>query len=61
MTSWIELFKFVTKATYFMFNGTIYKQLDGFAMGDPLSAVMSNLFMEDLEQKTIVECRLTLR
>ena len=60
----MELLTFVTKATYFMFNGKIYKQLDGFAMGDPLSAVMSNLFMENLEQKAIpsapIECRLSL-
>ena len=60
----MELLSFVTKATYFQFNGILYKQVEGFAIGDPLSAVMSNLFMEDLEQKAIPtappECGLSL-
>ena len=60
----MELLTFVTKATYFQFNGVLYKQVEGLAMGDPLSAVMSNLFMEELEQKAIptapAECGLSL-
>ena len=60
----MQLLTFVTKTTYFQFNGVLYKQVEGFAMGDPLSAVMSNLFMEDLEQKAIptapAECGLSL-
>ena len=60
----MELLTFCTKNTYFKFNGKIYKQTKGFAMGDPLSALMSNMFMEDLEEKAIstapVECGLKL-
>ena len=60
----MELLTFCTKNTYFKFNGKIYKQTEGFAMGDPLSALMSNMFMEDLEEKAIstapVECGLKL-
>ena len=60
----IQLLTFVAKSTYFTFRGTIYKQREGFAMGDPLSAIMSGFFMEDLEAKAIAtapkECRLTL-
>ena len=60
----MKLLTFVTKSTYFQFNGVLYKQIEGFAMGDPLSAIMSNLFMEDLEQNAIpsapAECALSL-
>ena len=47
------LLTFTTSNTYFQFNGVIYRQVEGFAMGDPLSAVMANLFMEDLEQQAL--------
>ena len=60
----MELLTFCTKNSYFMFNDKRYKQTEGFAMGDPLSALMSNMFMEDLEQRAIetapIECGLTL-
>ena len=60
----MQLLTLCTKNSYFSFNEKLYKQTEGFAMGDPLSALMSNLFMEDLEQKAIstapAECGLTL-
>lgn len=60
----MNLLVFTTKNTYFQFNGKIYRQKEGFAMGDPLSAVMANLFMEDLEQQALdtapVECAISL-
>ncbi|KAJ0057450.1 hypothetical protein NL108_006138 [Boleophthalmus pectinirostris] len=46
-----QLLRFVAKSTYFQYNNIIYRQKEGFAMGDPLSAIMSSFFMEDLEQK----------
>ena len=49
----IKLLSFVTKSTYFTFQGKLYCQIEGFTTGDPLSAIMSNFFMEDLEQKAI--------
>ena len=49
----MELLTFVTSATYFQFDGVIYSQIEGFAMGNPMSAILSNLFMEDLESKAI--------
>ena len=49
----IKLLNFITKSTYFTFQGKLYCQIESFAMGDPLSAIMSNFFMEDLEQKVI--------
>uniref|UniRef100_A0A3Q1CXI0 H15 domain-containing protein n=1 Tax=Amphiprion ocellaris TaxID=80972 RepID=A0A3Q1CXI0_AMPOC len=37
-----NLSKFVATSTYFQFKGITYSQKQGFAMGDPLSAIMSN-------------------
>ena len=60
----MNLLTLCTKNSYFQFNDKLYKQTEGFAMGDPLSALMSNMFMEDLEQKAIstspAECGLSL-
>ena len=36
---------------YFQYNGSIYEQLEGTAMGSPVSAVIANLFMEILKNK----------
>lgn len=44
-----RLLDFVSTSTYFQYRGSIYRQKEGFAMGYPLSAIMSGFFMEDLE------------
>ncbi len=49
----IELLKFVLNTTYFSFRGQIYQQKFGAAMGSPVSPIIANIFMEDLEQKAI--------
>lgn len=60
----VQLLTFVAKSIYFQFRGTIYRQKEGFAKGDLLSAIMSGFFMEDLEAKAIAtvpeECGLSL-
>jgi len=47
--------------TYFTFQGVIYLQRFGTAMGSPVSPIIANLFMEWLEQQAIatapVNCR----
>ena len=43
------LLEFCLKNTYFKFNGEFYEQKEGAAMGSPISPVVANLFMEDLE------------
>jgi len=37
----VDLLDFVLRSTYFQFNGWIYKQQDGTAMGSPVSAVIA--------------------
>ena len=48
-----KLLEMCTKEMHFSFNGTIYRQVDGAAMGSPLGPVLANVFMVELE-KTLV-------
>ncbi|XP_072041401.1 uncharacterized protein [Amphiura filiformis] len=57
----LELLQFVLTTTYFLFRGTIYKQLFGAAMGSPVSPVVANLYMEFLEQKAIASAPRTCK
>ena len=38
---------------YFVYNGEYYEQLHGAAMGLPLSPILCDIYMEDLEQRAI--------
>ena len=40
-----KLFLFATSQTYFIFNSTFFNQIDGVAMGSPLSGVVANIFI----------------
>ena len=48
-----DLLNFVLRSTYFQYNGSIYEQKDGAAMGSPVSAVIANLYMEEFEEQAI--------
>ena len=48
-----NLLETCTKEMHFSFNGEIYRQVDGVAMGSPLGPVIANIFMVELE-KTLV-------
>ena len=48
-----DLLTFVMRSTYFQYNGSIYEQKDGAAMGSPVSAVIANLYMESFEEQAI--------
>ena len=47
----ILLLEFCLKNTYFSFQGQFYEQVEGAAMGSPVSPIVVNLYMEYLEQK----------
>ena len=41
------------KTTYFQYNGIIYTQVEGAAMGSPVSPIVANLFMEWFEETAL--------
>jgi hypothetical protein len=43
------LLDFILKTTYFAYNGRIYQQTYGAAMGSPISPLVANAFMEHLK------------
>ena len=49
----VSLLEFCLRNTYFTFKGRIYEQQEGAAMGSPISPIVANLYMEDLETKAI--------
>ena len=49
----ILLLEFCLKNTYFSFQGQFYEQVEGAAMGSPVSPSIANLYMEYLGQKTL--------
>ena len=57
----VELLEFVLTTTYFMFRGQVYQQKYGTAMGSPVSPIVANLFMEDLEQRAMESASEELR
>ena len=46
-----KLFRFATAQTHFYFDGKIFDQVDGVAMGSPLGPALAYLFMGYYEQK----------
>ena len=38
-----KLFQFATSQTNFLFNGNMYDQVDGVAMGSPLAPILANI------------------
>ena len=49
----VNVNEFCLKTTYFIFQGKFFEQVKGAAMGSPISPIMANLFMEDLEVKAL--------
>ena len=50
----IELLGFCLHNTYFSFQNKFYEQVEGTAMGSPVSLIVANLFMEDFERKALM-------
>ena len=49
----ILLLEFCLKNTYFSFQDQFYEQVEGAAMGSPVSPIVASLYMEYLEQKAL--------
>ena len=49
----INTVKFVLTSTYFIFNGNIYKQIFGTLMDSPLSPIISDIVIKDLEKRVL--------
>ena len=51
-----KLLSFAVKDNHFLFNGVLYDQIDGVAMGSPLGPTLANIFMCSLEQRYLSNC-----
>ena len=49
----ILLLEFCLKNTYFSSQGQFYEQVEGAAMGSPVSLIVANLYLKYLEQKAL--------
>ena len=49
----IKLLEFCLRSTYFVFQGQHYEQVEGAAMGSPLSPIVANIYMEHFETKAL--------
>ena len=45
-----------TKESYFIFNETLYKQVNGVAMGSSLGSTLANAFLCFYEKKWLEQC-----
>ena len=50
----LRLLRVVLKQNYFSFNGKIYYQKEGLAMGSPLSGLLADIFMNNFERKNLM-------
>ena len=48
-----SLLEFCLTNTYFLFQGKYYEQVQGAAMGFPISPLIANIFMEEFEVKAL--------
>ena len=49
----VNLPKLCLKSTSFQYKGKYYKQLEGVAMGFPVSLIIADIFIVDLEDKAL--------
>ena len=48
-----SLLNLCLEATYLMFDGQVYQQVHGTAMGSPVSVIVANLVMEDIQERAL--------
>ena len=51
-----SLLELATKNTFFLFNGALYEQVDGVAMGSPCGPTLANTFLCHFERIWLEEC-----
>ena len=51
----LALFKHVLSSTYFSIGGKFYEQDDGVVVGSLLSPVITNIFLEELEESALAQ------
>ena len=51
----IKLLLFCLTSTVFQYNRNPYKQLDGVAVGSPVLPVITDIFMEELEEQEFAD------
>ncbi|XP_055588822.1 uncharacterized protein LOC129741142 [Uranotaenia lowii] len=57
---WLDFLRalqIVLDASFFQYNGKMYKQIFGVGMGSPLSGVVANILLEHLEEVVITELK----
>ena len=60
-TEFKELLSLATKDSHFIFDGTLYKQIDGVAMGPPLGPALTNPFLVYRKKNWLEHCSLEYR
>ena len=45
----LDLLEFLLRTTFFIFNGTYYRQTEGVAMGGPPSSIVAEIYMQGTE------------
>ena len=49
----MDLLEFCLRSTYFTHRGKFYEQVEGAAMGSPISPIVANLYMENFEMRAL--------
>ena len=49
----MDLLNLCLTSTYFQYNGKHYKQLHGTAMGSPVSVVVAEIVMQNIEEQAL--------
>ena len=49
----MDLLEFCLRNTYFPYRGKFYEQVEGAAMGSPISPIVANLYMESFEVRAL--------
>ena len=56
----MDLLNLRLTSTYFQYNCKHYKQLHGTAMGSPVSVVVAEIVMQNVEKSALATCRQTI-